>query len=82
MSNVPTITITKDKIGAELLEILAENKVIPSKAEGKRLVQQGGLSVNGDKVDDFKRTITEDDFKDGAALIKRGKKNYNKIELA
>ena len=82
MSNVPTITISKDKIGSELLEILAENKVIPSKAEGKRLVQQGGLSVNGDKVEDFKRTITEEDFNDGAALIKRGKKNYNKIELA
>ena len=82
MSNVPTITISRDKIGSELLEILAENKVIPSKAEGKRLIQQGGLSVNGDKVEDFKRTITEEDFKDGSALIKRGKKNYNKIELA
>ena len=81
MSNVPTITLTKDKLGAELLEILADNKIIPSKAEGKRLIQQGGLSVNGDKVDDFKRTITEGDFKDGSALIKRGKKNYNKIEL-
>jgi tyrosyl-tRNA synthetase len=81
MSNVPTITVTSEKLGTEILEILVENKVIPSKAEGKRLVQQGGMSINGEKVTDFKRTLLEEDLKDGSALIKRGKKNYNKIEL-
>ncbi|MBK1813913.1 tyrosine--tRNA ligase [Clostridium sp. YIM B02505] len=82
MSNVPTVTVTREKLGLSLLDVLAETAVIPSKAEGKRLVQQGGLSINGEKVTDFKRELTEEDFKDGAALIKRGKKNYNKIELA
>ena len=81
MSSVPTISITKDDLGKELLEILVENKIIPSKAEGKRLINQGGMSINGDKVSDFKKTISEDDFVDGAILVKRGKKNYNKIEL-
>ena len=81
MSNVPTVSISNDRIGDELLQVLVDTGVIPSKAEGKRLVQQGGLSLNGDKVTDFKRTITEEDFKDGSALVKRGKKNYNKIEL-
>ncbi|MGG7178078.1 tyrosine--tRNA ligase [Clostridium paraputrificum] len=81
MSNVPTVSISRDKLGEELLQVLVDNKIIPSKAEGKRLVQQGGLSLNGDKVTDFKRTIVEEDFKDGSALVKRGKKNYNKIEL-
>ena len=81
MSNVPTITVTQAKLGTEILEILVENKIIPSKAEGKRLVQQGGMSINGEKVTDFKRTLLEEDLKDGSALIKRGKKNYNKIEL-
>ena len=81
MSNVPTVVITEDKIGTELLEVLAENKIVPSKAEGRRLIQQGGLSINGEKITDLKRLIIKDDFKDGAALIKRGKKNYHKIEL-
>ena len=81
MSNVPTVVITEDKIGTELLEVLAENKIVPSKAEGRRLIQQGGLSINGEKITDVKRSIIKDDFKDGAALIKRGKKNYHKIEL-
>ncbi|MCI6188866.1 MAG: tyrosine--tRNA ligase, partial [Clostridium sp.] len=36
----------------------------------------------GEKVTEVTRVISEEDFKDGAALVKRGKKNYNKIELA
>ncbi|QAA34670.1 tyrosine--tRNA ligase [Clostridium manihotivorum] len=81
MTNVPTVAISKEKLGTSLLEVLAETAIIPSKAEGKRLVQQGGLSINGEKVTDFKRELIAEDFKDGAVLIKRGKKNYNKIEL-
>jgi tyrosyl-tRNA synthetase len=81
MTNVPTVAISKEKLGTSLLDVLAETAIIPSKAEGKRLVQQGGLSINGEKVTDFKRELTAEDFNDGAVLIKRGKKNYNKIEL-
>ena len=81
MDNVPSVTISKDKLGSDLLEILAENKIVPSKAEGRRLIQQGGLSLNGEKVTDIKRALTSEDFKDGSALVKRGKKNYNKIEI-
>lgn len=79
MSNVPTVTISKGKLGATILDIMAENKIVPSKAEGRRLIQQGGLSLNGEKVTDVTRTLNEEDIQDGAALIKRGKKNYNKI---
>ena len=82
MDNVPTVTISRDKLGTDILTILAEEKVVPSKAEGRRLIQQGGLSLNGEKVTDFKRALTEEDFADGSALVKRGKKNYHKIELA
>ena len=82
MSNVPTVTVSKDVIGAEILQVLADNKVVPSKSEGRRLIQQGGLSLNGEKVTDVKATFKEEDFKDSSALIKRGKKKYNKIELA
>ena len=81
MTNVPTVQIAKDKLNTSLLDIISENKIVPSKAEGRRLIQQNGLSVNGEKVTDVQRQLTEEDFKDGFALIKRGKKNYNKIEL-
>ena len=82
MSNVPTVTIPREKLGTGILDILAENKIVPSKKEARRLIEQGGLSINGEKVTEVTRVISEEDFKDGAALVKRGKKNYNKIELA
>lgn len=79
MDNVPTTTISEDSIGKSILDVLAESKIVPSKAEARRLIQQGGLSVNGEKVVDIKRELTINDFQDGSALIKRGKKNYNRI---
>ena len=81
MSNVPTVIIPKEKLGLSLLDIMVENNIIPSKAEGKRLIQQGGLSLNDVKVADFNRALTEEDIQDGSALIKRGKKNYNRIVI-
>ena len=79
MDNVPTVKIENEQVGSLLLDILVAGKIIPSKAEGKRLVQQGGLSLNGEKVTDIKRTLKKEEFEDRVALIKRGKKNFNKI---
>lgn len=79
MSNVPTVTVSAESFGKTVLDIIAETKIVPSKAEGRRLIQQGGLSLNGEKVTDVTRTLNEEDIQDGSALIKRGKKNYHKI---
>lgn len=81
MSNVPTVKLSKDTIGKTILDIMAENKIVPSKSEGRRLIQQGGLSLNGVKVTEISRTLKESDLDGGSALIKRGKKNYNKIVI-
>ena len=81
MSNVPTTEITVDMLNKSIADVLAETKIMASKAEAKRLIIQGGLSLNGNKVTDFKRELVEADFEDGSALVKRGKKNYNKLVL-
>lgn len=81
MSNVPTVTISRDDIGKGILDIIAATKIVPSKAEGRRLIQQGGLSLNGEKVTDISRTLQMEDFKDNSVLVKKGKKSYTKIEL-
>ncbi|MBZ9692799.1 tyrosine--tRNA ligase [Clostridium sp. M14] len=81
MSNVPTVTISKEDLGSTVLDVIAKVKIVPSKKEGRRLIEQGGLSINGEKITELTRTLNDDDFKDGSALIKRGKKNYNKIEI-
>jgi len=51
------------------------------KSEGRRLIQQGGLYVNNERVDDINLIVTEDFFKDGFMLVRKGKKTYNKIEI-
>lgn len=81
MSNVPTVEISKDVLGSTVLDVIAQNKIVPSKKEGRRLIEQNGLSLNDEKVTDVQRLLTEKDFKNGSALIKRGKKNYTKLEL-
>jgi tyrosyl-tRNA synthetase len=81
MSNVPTAAISSDMIGSSMLDILVATKILPSKGEARRLIQQGGLTVNNEKVTDVNMTVSEENFKDGSMLVKRGKKNYNKIVI-
>jgi tyrosyl-tRNA synthetase len=81
LENVPTSTINNDMLNKSLLDVLVELKIIPSKGEGRRLIQQNGLSINDIKVDDINRPLAVEDFDQGFALIKRGKKNYNRIVL-
>ncbi|OPF50699.1 tyrosine--tRNA ligase [Clostridium baratii] len=79
MTNVPTEKISKDMIGNSLLDALVAVNIFPSKAEGKRLMKQGGVSINDEKVTDFMRTLEESDFNEGSALVKRGKKKFYKL---
>lgn len=81
MENVPTVYIEKDKMNSTLLDVLVSTGIIPSKGEGRRLIQQGGLTVNDVKVTDVNTTVTEEHFKDGSMMVKRGKKNFNRITL-
>ncbi|MCY6958921.1 tyrosine--tRNA ligase [Clostridium brassicae] len=81
MSNVPAIEITEDMIGEKLLDILVNGKVVPSKKEGRRLIEQGGLSINDEKVEDVNAILSQSDFKDGNVLVKKGKKKYYKVVI-
>ena len=82
MDNVPTIKISKEDLGTELLDVLTNNEVFKSKGEGRRLIMQGGVSVNDVKLEDPKKLIEESDFKDDMILVKRGKKKFYKIIIA
>ena len=81
MDNVPTIEIEESAFGTELLEVLTNNGVFKSKGEGRRLIQQGGVSVNDEKLQDDKKVIEMSDFKDDMILVKRGKKKFYKIVI-
>ncbi|NMA08823.1 MAG: tyrosine--tRNA ligase [Clostridiales bacterium] len=79
-ADAPTATVAKEKLaGIGILDLLTETKFISSKSEARRMVQQGGILVNGEKVDDITRVVTEADLADGYVLLKRGKKNFLKV---
>ncbi len=81
-SDMPTSEVTKAEInGINILDLLVNIKLIPSKGEGRRLVQQNGLSVNGEKVTDINMAVTEDLFEDEGMIVKKGKKVFHRVIL-
>lgn len=79
--NMPSTKISRDDLGKSILDIMLLAKLIPSKGEGRRLVQQGGVSIDGNKVTDFNLAVTEDMFNSNELMIKKGKKVFHKIIL-
>mgnify|MGYP004661933843 FL=1 len=79
--NMPSTKISRDDLGKSILDIMLIAKLIPSKGEGRRLVQQGGVSIDGNKVTDFNLAVTEDMFNSNELIIKKGKKVFHKIIL-
>ncbi len=81
--NVPSTELDKSifEEGKELLEVMVELGLLKSKGEGKRLIQQNGVSLNDKKVIEPFYKLTMADFEDGSAMIKKGKKVYHKIIL-
>ena len=78
--NMPSVEVA-DVIGKKLLDVLAANKIIESKAEGRRLISQNGLTLNDEKVTDVDFIFSEKDFKDGAAVVRKGKKKFYKLVI-
>lgn len=81
LSNVPTIEITKSDLEKTLLEILLAGGVFPSKAEGRRNMEQGGVSIDEEKITDLQHKLKEEDFKEDYVLVKKGKKKIYRVLL-
>ncbi len=82
-ANMPSADISSADIGdgINVLDLLVNVKLIPSKGEGRRLIQQNGLSINDDKVTAVDFTVTPDMFKEDGLVIKKGKKTFLKLVL-
>ena len=77
--NMPTIEAGAEAVGSKVLDILVANKVFASKGEGRRLIQQNGVSLNDVKLSDPDYVLTEADFTDGEAIVKKGKKKFYRL---
>lgn len=65
--------------GRKLLDVLTEGKVFASKGEGRRLIMQNGLSLNDVKVSDADYVLSDSDFQQGIAIVRKGKKKYFRL---
>ncbi len=77
--NMPTIQLTAENKGQKLLDILVAGQVFESKGEGRRLIKQNGLSLNDAKVADPDYVLTDGDFTDGEAIVRKGKKKFYRL---
>jgi tyrosyl-tRNA synthetase len=82
-ANMPTFELSEAELadGMNVIDLMVLSGLVPSKGEGRRVIQQGGLSVDGEKVTDIAEMITKDRFNDGIIIIKKGKKVFIKIQL-
>ncbi len=72
-------TIAESGIG--LLDLLVNTKLCSSKSEARKMIEGGGISVDGNKVSDTTLYLKTLDFKDGSILLKKGKKSFIKVVL-
>ncbi len=77
--DMPAVAVGKDAVGRKFLDVLAEGGIVSSKSEGRRLIQQNGISLNDAKLSDVDYILQENDFVDGAAIVKKGKKKFYKL---
>ncbi|MBE7035299.1 MAG: tyrosine--tRNA ligase [Ruminococcaceae bacterium] len=76
--NMPTTEMELTEATYGLLDVMLLAKLIPSKGEGRRLIQQGGVSVNDEKITDAAYQVSADSLREGI-IIKKGKKVYHRV---
>lgn len=79
--NTETIELSKDVLNnnSNVIDVLMLSGIFESKSETKRLIEQNGVSINGEKVKSIDMIITEDMLEDNALLIQKGKKKFIKM---
>ncbi len=81
-ADAPTTVVGDDAFEdgrVSLLSLMVTGGMVPSRSEARRAVEQGGVTVNGEKVTDFRKTYTAEEVAEGL-LVRRGKKTYRKFE--
>lgn len=81
-ANMPTAELEAEDFAdgnIDILTMLVKSGLVPSKSEARRAVQQGGVAVDGEKVEDIKTEYAKDDLSGDGIVLRRGKKNFRKV---
>lgn len=77
LDNMPTATVASN---ISILDAIIQVGFAPSKGQARQLITQGGISLNDTKISDTNYVLSDTDFKDGFAILKKGKKSYYKLQ--
>ena len=81
-AEMPTAVITEENLrdgSIDILGLLVSSSLAASRAEARRNVEQGGVTVNGEKVTDIRKSYTPEEILAGDFVLKRGKKKFCKV---
>ncbi len=81
--NAPEFVINKKDVdnGIGICDLLVMTKLCSSKSEARRMIEGGGISMKGQKVNDFSLSVKIEDFDNNSLLLKKGKKNFIKVVI-
>ena len=81
--DMPTTQLSAEEVGEGIpvLDLLVKTGLAPSKGEARRLVQQGGVTVDDQKVTDISAQVPASAFEKGHVVLRKGKKAYHKVVL-
>ena len=78
LENMPKTVV--ENVDISLVDAIVCTNIAPSKGQARTLIEQGGISLNEEKITDINYKLSEKDFKEGYAILKKGKKIYHKLE--
>lgn len=78
LENMPSVKL--DDINISLVDSIVATGIAPSKGQARTLITQGGISLNDEKITDVSYQLSEKDFSQGYAILKKGKKIFYKLE--
>ena len=82
LDNVPTYSYPKTELGSKtLVDVVTDTKLCSSKSESRRMIENGGISLNNEKVVDFRYILSKNDLTEGYCLLRKGKKSYVKVDF-
>ena len=81
---MPTQELTEEDLtddGLDLIGALVKAELVSSRSEGRRAIEQGGVSVDGEKIGDIRYVLTKDQLSGDGVVLRRGKKKFKKVCL-
>lgn len=81
-ANMPEVSFSSSEKERPLLDLLTDAKIIPSRSEGRRLIQQKGIYLNDKPIENYDYVLDEGDIIDNAVIIRKGKKRYYRLFFA